>query len=425
MNNIGNITNRYSFVHFINGIIMGLIAPIMYVVLRDKGFEIFEIGFLIIISSITTVLSEIPCGMLSDRIGRKKMYIGGQLTFILFCLGMIYIDTMDIMILAMVAAGFSTAMTSGTLDALFVDTLNKHNIIPETLQKSLAKVGGISMLGLFVGAILSGVFASFNLPGKNTSSFENNYVIAASLIPLLLILANRLIEETYEAKGINATQSVSFISQIDSAFVNLKQSQSLLLMMLSSSLGAIAMISFEKFWQLELRELTQNEDMKWMFGTLFSVSLIIAGFGQALSAKLCQCFNNNYVHSLIFIRILQGSLFIILFMDHSLFSFSIVFMLIFFVSALSQSPVMTLFHHEVKDSERSTMLSMRSVFLQLGAVIGIIMASFSTHFVSLKFAFIISATVYFMSISVLLSKQLLGLGDKLSQLNDKPQLETK
>jgi len=387
---------------------MGLIAPIMYVVLKQKGFEIIEIGLLIILSSMTTVLSEVPFGLLSDRIGRKKMFIAGQLAFITFCIGMIYTDNFMIMSLCMIMAGTSTAMSSGTLDALFIDTLNAYKIQPNVMQESIAKLGAASMVGLLFGAVASGFVGDLIFENGHRTSFESNYVVVAFLIPFLLLLVHFLINEDRKHTSNSIKDHSLNILQ------SIKNKNALFLMMFSSSIGAVAFISFEKFWQLELSSIVEDNNKKWMFGVLFSLSIISGIIGQLLSVKLCSWFNNNYIKTLTLIRVLQGILFCLLFIDHNLLGFSIIFVLIFFVSSLSQSPVLTLFHHEVEENERSTMLSIRSIFLQCGAIIGIIIASIVTHFASLELTFVISGAIYFISISLLYSNPMQDIGIKLS-----------
>ncbi len=392
---------------------MGFIAPIMYVVLREKGFELIEIAFLIIVSTITTIILEVPCGVLSDKIGRKILFLLGQSCFLLFCLGMFLTDSLVIMFLAMLLAGLSTAMISGTLDALFVDTINDQNKSPEFLQQSIAKVGLYQMLGLLGGALMSGMFVNNHISWLEVNGFEKNYGIVVLLLPIHMLVTLFLIKEVNRSKPETAHEGL--VTMFYNAMSQLSIKPTLKILMISSAVGALAFISFEKFWQIKLMDFLDDEEMRWIFGVLFSASLLISAIGQGLSSSLCRLFKNNYVHVMVLIRILQGSLFILMYIIDELLGFICIFILIFLVSALSNSPVLTLFHYEIKNTERSTMLSFRSVFIQIGATIGILIAALISQYSSLEFAFILSGLVYFGSISMMFFPDIRALGVKLSR----------
>jgi predicted MFS family arabinose efflux permease len=234
------------------------------------------------------------------------------------------------------------------------------------------------------------------------------------MLPLQMALCMWLIKEP--AHSNSHVERQGLYTLFCQAFAYLAQHQTLKSLMISSAVGAMAYISFEKLWQLQLLELTGEGQMKWIFGVLFAASLVVGATGQLLSNQLCKIFNNNYVNAIILVRLLHAGLFLLLYLTEQLPAFVIIFVLIYFVSALSFSPVMTLFHSEIEDSKRSTMLSFRSVFIQLGAAIGVVTAALISHFVTLQAAFLTSAGIYLLSIGLLMLPSVVSLGERLSSI---------
>ncbi len=410
---------RFFVIRAFSGLIMGVIAPVMYLVLQAKGFNMLQIGTLVIVSSISTMVLEVPCGMLSDRLGRKTLFILGQLSMLLFVLGMYAINSWELMLLVMVCAGMSTAMISGTLDALFVEQLKAQQCGSRQLQRGLAHFSLANQLGMLLGALLSGaLFADAVLvtsgdSSSNLADYTMNYGLVALLLPLQMLLSGYLLHESSSSNATTVRQGL--LQLLQQAWQPLMQQATLRLLLLSSALGAMAYISFEKFWQLQLKTLIGEQPLAWLFGALFAGSILLGVAGQAMSPRFCRLFNYNYVAANIAIRLLQAALFAALFWAQQWLSFVLIFALIYWVSALSYSPVMTLFHSEVRDSERSTMLSIRSVFLQLGAVLGVGIAACSAEYGSLRLAFLVSALIYLLSIAVLFAPSLRRLGVRLAE----------
>ncbi|MCH1924324.1 MFS transporter [Shewanella sp. C32] len=416
---IGQFRWRFFIIRAFSGLIMGIIAPVMYLVLQAKGFNMLQIGTLVIVSSISTMVLEVPCGMLSDRLGRKTLFIFGQLSMLLFVLGMYSLNSWGIMLLVMVCAGMSTAMISGTLDALFVEQLKAQQLGSRQLQRGLAHFSLANQMGMLLGALLSGalfadaVLVSSRDSSSNLADYTMNYGLVALLLPLQMLLSGYLLHEATSPSATPVRQGL--LPLLQEAWQPLMQQATLRLLLLSSALGATAYISFEKFWQLQLKTLIGEQPLAWLFGALFAGSILLGMAGQAMSPRFCRLFNYNYVAANIAIRLLQAALFAALFWAQHWLSFVLVFALIYWVSALSYSPVMTLFHSEVRDSERSTMLSIRSVFIQLGAVLGVGIAACSAEYGSLRLAFFVSALIYLLSIAVLFAPSLRRLGVRLAE----------
>ncbi len=114
------------------------------------------------IETIISAFFEIPVGIISDRIGRKKIMMIGAFfrfsSFVLFSLAHNY----TLLLIGVCCAGFSSALASGNNDALLYDTLSTINQ-KEKYHQIYAKIVSCLQSGLFLGSIIGCVFAFYSL----------------------------------------------------------------------------------------------------------------------------------------------------------------------------------------------------------------------------------------------------------------------
>ena len=87
----------------------------------DIGFDSSNTISLYFIYNLTASLLAIPCGNLSDRVGRKRLLVSGYLTFSLVFFGFAFCITKPLMILIFVIYGVFTAMTAGVERAFIAE----------------------------------------------------------------------------------------------------------------------------------------------------------------------------------------------------------------------------------------------------------------------------------------------------------------
>ncbi|MCR4800522.1 MAG: MFS transporter [Bacteroidales bacterium] len=112
----------YSFISILDSGIM--IWPVLFLFYRYKGLSFIQIGILQSICSVVTFTLEIPFGIISDRIGHKKVLIIGSLTNALSFIGIILMPSFTSLILVEVLSGVGDSATSGSDVALLFNYLN-------------------------------------------------------------------------------------------------------------------------------------------------------------------------------------------------------------------------------------------------------------------------------------------------------------
>lgn len=156
-----NIRLFYLFNFFVDFKFYAPIAIIYFAKVSGSyalGMSIFSAAML------SSALFEIPTGVFSDYIGRKKTVLLGSvfLTFAVFCyaLGFSY----WVLLLGAVAEGISRSFYSGNNSALLYDTLNEHGKAG-IYHEVLGKTASTDQLALAVSAVTGSFIAakSFSL----------------------------------------------------------------------------------------------------------------------------------------------------------------------------------------------------------------------------------------------------------------------
>ena len=131
-----------------------MVLPVMSVYGVDyAGSTTFLIGVALGIYGLTQSLFQIPLGMLSDRIGRKTVIIGGML---LFLLGSIVAASADSIYGVIVGRALQGAgAVASTVMALLSDLTTEEN-----RTKAMAAVGGSIGLGFALAMVLGPAIAS-------------------------------------------------------------------------------------------------------------------------------------------------------------------------------------------------------------------------------------------------------------------------
>lgn len=145
------------------------------------GMSIFSIAY------VSSALFEVPTGVISDMVGRKRTVILGAfcsvLCVIFYAIGTFY----WIMVLGAFFQGLSRSFYSGNNDALLYDTL-KQTGKEEKYQDYLGKLSSLFQVALGIASIIGGFIASYSF----------SVVMWISVIPQLgcLLLSFFIIEPT-------------------------------------------------------------------------------------------------------------------------------------------------------------------------------------------------------------------------------------
>lgn len=106
---------------FVHWFAMGLVIPVFAIFQIDRGLSLTQVGLNVAVLSVVVALLELPTGGLSDTLGRRNVYflsLGAQITA-----GIWLVVAFHLMAIigGFIFLGVARALSSGCMDAYFVD----------------------------------------------------------------------------------------------------------------------------------------------------------------------------------------------------------------------------------------------------------------------------------------------------------------
>ncbi|MBI2667085.1 MFS transporter [Candidatus Woesearchaeota archaeon] len=300
------------------------------------GLAVFSLG------SIASTLFEVPTGILSDRIGRKKTIILGSLASF-FALSF-YAAANSFILLAVgaVLEGAASSFFSGNNDALLYDTLNQQKK-KKTFSDALGKLSAMFQAGLGISALIGGFIAGYSL----------KWVMIASIIPQFICV---LISFWFIEPKIH-TEKIS-----ENIFTHLKESGKAFkknLMLRKLSLTYILDYGIEETNHQFKPVFIQLLWPTWALGVARSLDHLFAFLGFHFAGKIIKKF--KALKTLFFQQIISRVISLTFIGFPSIISPVMLSINSFFFGA-GVTANKTLFHDEFTDKQRATMSSLNALF---------------------------------------------------------------
>jgi MFS family permease len=147
----------------------GMLVPTLplYALTIQNSFGLASL--LIAAAGIGTVLADVPCGILLDRIGRRRAMMVGTLAIALSTVGLAMTSDYGLLIACRLVAGVGTALWNISRMAYLAESTSST-----TRGRSIATFGGINRVGTFAGPAIGGVIAAI-------SSLQVSFLVTAAL----------------------------------------------------------------------------------------------------------------------------------------------------------------------------------------------------------------------------------------------------
>lgn len=147
-----NTNKRYYFLYSITKKSL-LIWTVFLLFLVNKGLTYTEALLLDSIAAFTTMIFEIPSGILADRTNRKNLTVAGEILITINYLLLLLSNSYVMLIVGALCNGLGDACISGSTEALMYESIGNK-------EEYLKYTSGVSKWGLRITAI-STLFASF------------------------------------------------------------------------------------------------------------------------------------------------------------------------------------------------------------------------------------------------------------------------
>ncbi len=377
--------------------------------MQARGLDLFQLSLWMGVYSLTVVLLEVPTGGLADAIGRKRVAIMAYACMLLSSILFLFAFSVQAFLLVAVLYGLGRALSSGALEAWFVDALQA--VEPEIdLQPALAKANTVSLLalgsGLLIGSWLPQWF--MGLPADGTAVLTPFAVplLTAILVKLLLLLLTLwLVQEVRQTEAqVSWRQDLREMPGIIHTGFTLSRRNPTIVLLLGASLASgLVLSSLETFWQPHFAQLLGGSDgNSLLFGLIMGGNFIVGMVGNMLAAPLSRRLHQRYGLICALFQGVRGAMLILLALQTQTPLAVVFFWLVYFNMGLVTSPHATLLNNEIPAQQRSAMLSIESLVGYLGAIMGSVGLGYIAEQGSISLAWIIAGTILVVSLGLYL-----------------------
>jgi len=370
---------------FLHWLIIGIISPVLSLLILSKGVSIELLGVVLGITSFIIIVFEVPSGFLSDYAGRKKIY---QISIGIFIIGFTieyFAHGLLFVTIGFALYGISRALSSGSVESIFINEFRRKND-DTRLHRLMTTMSAGETIGLAIGAATGGFIPDLwrrKFPDMNY--YNGNILLCIAILIILFIISSLTINEEipYDKNPIK-----KYISE---TFKGLNSSSILKLLLVGVFVWGVSINAIELYWQPFLKALgTEGEIKTWIFGITNSGYFISSLMGTLLITFLINKSKISQINILLIMRICMGITIIILAVQQAVAGFITGFWFLFLLNGASNIPENTLYNINSTDKNRSSLLSIASLSMQSGVVVGAFMYSILIWYFEIKFIWIIS-----------------------------------
>lgn len=373
-----SIRRRYAVVVFLVWFATALPLAVSVLLVQARGLSLSQIGIVMGTYSLVIVLLELPTGGLADAVGRKRVALAAYGLAALSSAALLFAFSLPAFLTAMALYGVSRALSSGALDAWYVDALRAAD--PDIdLQPALAGAESVSMLALGLGTLLGGalpaLFADLPPDGAAVLTPMAVPVVAALAVRLLLLpVVALLVREERPRGGALAELRAGFRAVpalVGDAVALSRGNHRLLLLMAASFVSGFALLGLESFWQPFFAALPAPTAL---FGVIMAGNFLVGMGGNMLAARLGGggAGSANRRHAVLAgaARLWQGLFVVALAVSTAVVPAVTFFWLVYLAAGVGVSPHAALVNDEIPADRRSTMLSVQSLAAYAGSFAG-------------------------------------------------------
>lgn len=391
----------------------GLPMALSFLLAQARGLDLFEVGLALGIYSLAVVVLEVPTGGLADAVGRKRVAALAYGVALAASVLFLFAFSLPALLLAFVLNGVGRALSSGALDAWFVDALRSAE--PEAdLQPVLGRAGTVSLLALAVGSLLGSALPRIldGLPPEGTAvltPLSAPLLAAQGAWLALLLLTLRLVVEDRPAaagRGLQAWRDgVRQVPAIVRQGVTLTRHNPVLVRLLAAALASgLVLISLEALWQPHFAGLLGGSQGKSpLFGLLLGGSFVAGMAGNMLAGPLSRRLRRRYGLVAALFQGWRGLALMGLALQTGPLPAALLFWAVYLGMGVVNSPHATLLNGEIPSEQRSAMLSIESFVAYLGSIAGSVGLSYLAEKTSVSVAWLAGGAVLVVSLGLYLS----------------------
>lgn len=151
--------HKLKFIGYLKG--SSFFLPILTLYLLSHNIGLAEIVFMQTIYAAFVFLSEVPTGILADRVGQKISIMLGYLFNVVGASFLIFLPTTIGIYIAFAIIGFADSFLSGSEEALFYESFRKQKGIVGSYKKHFSIFTSNEMIGVVISTLIAGFLVQF------------------------------------------------------------------------------------------------------------------------------------------------------------------------------------------------------------------------------------------------------------------------
>jgi DHA1 family quinolone resistance protein-like MFS transporter len=373
-----SLERRYYPIVFLFWFSTALPMALFILLAQARGMSVAQLGLMMAVYSATIVLLEVPTGGLADSWGRRRVALLAEVVTFAGWIVFLVSFSFPAFLIAFMLNGIGRALSSGTLDAWFIDGLLAADPAVD-LHPRLARAGAVTLMALGLGAVSGGFIAqcfSF-LPADGTAiitPLAAPGIVALPIRGLLMLAILFFVREPNREWRSQASWREEFTkvpALLKDAWRLTISNRILLRLLIVASASGLVLSALEVLWQPHFGQLLgKSASRSLLLGCLLAGSFLLGVLGNLLAPWLSRHLRGNHGLVCAIFHGCRGLALIGLALQGHIVPAALLFWLIYFGQGMVTSTHALLLNEEIPTDRRSSMLSIESLASYVGGFLG-------------------------------------------------------
>lgn len=344
---------------------VGFVVGIFILLQTNRGLSIAQAMTAAAVSGFVCFALELPTSGFADAFGRRAVYVAAAGINVVTGLAYLFAQSFWQFVGAAALMGAFRALDSGPLEAWFVDTV--HESAPGTdVDQELSRQGTVLGVGMAVGALLSGALIWWH-PIKAFPAIDLAVAVFAALNVIHLIATLSLLKEAPrpDSSGDRERRTLASVKEapavIKGGLLLLARNCVLLSLIGAEICWSVGMVAFESLLPLRLEEMLGSAQAAGaLMGPVAAVGWGIFALGTWLAGRLSKRW--GVARAAMLGRGLNALGVVVMGLTLTPAQLVAAYLFTYTMHGLNGPPHSALLHREASAQNRSTVLSINSMF---------------------------------------------------------------
>lgn len=357
----------------------GLVLPVLVLLLQARGLGLSSVGMLFAVFSVTGAALELPTGGLADVVGRRQVLVLSSLSSTAAFVVLALAQEQGAFLAAFLLLGTGRALSSGPLQAWYVDAV--HALDPTVdLRPGLAQEGLVGSVALGSGAVVGGALPALSARLWSDLPAQGDALLLTLAVPVwlaagLLLVATAMLALLMTSPPLASRPGVRAVltdvpHAIRSGLSIARRDQGARAVLLSVACVGLAISATELIAPAYFGDLIDDPDHATaLYGALVSAVFVASGLGSAGAPVLARLGRGSMRGAAI--ASVAGALcYATLGASTAIVVAAVAYVAVYAALGAADPLRVEQLHHRVTSGERATVLSVESMALLLGGVLG-------------------------------------------------------